>query len=129
MYNILVVEDEEIQASLLRDMIEHEGGDMFHVDIVPDLHTAKIMLLKGYYGAVSLDLNLGDSRGAKTYKAIRALTSANIVVYSGAEDAVRATRKVLENDDTIIFKGDGPREAVRNLVEQLMFGAMNGAAG
>ncbi len=126
MPSILIIEDQEEQAGMLRSLIEYVDPSII-VDVVPDLYTARLMIMQGDYDAVSVDLNLPDCRGVKTYEAVRKLTRANLVVFSGA-DTVTEVRKMLKNGDAIVKKPDSPK-AVDELVQQVVAGAHLGAAG
>src|SRR5215212_9504322 len=85
--NLLLVEDQEDFACVIRDVLEGAGGQSFAVTHVNRLEAAREKLAESPFDALLLDLNLPDSRGLNTCSAAQAAAPAMpIVVLTGVDD-------------------------------------------
>lgn len=67
---ILIVEDDELVADLLREMLENEPADIDHAD---SCREAKLLLQKNRYDWIVLDYHLGDGTGLQVLEHLRQL--------------------------------------------------------
>ena len=70
-YRILLVEDDELDARLVKLALAELVGEEFQIQPAATLAEAESRLASGAFDAVILDLNLPDSRGMDTLGAVR----------------------------------------------------------
>jgi diguanylate cyclase (GGDEF)-like protein len=94
---VLQVEDDPLDARLLKDMLASEGQGQVQVTHVEYLSDAKQCVKDRHYDVALLDLMLPDEKGVATIEGLRAdAPDLPIVVYTGlpglsvARDAIRA---------------------------------------
>lgn len=136
MHNILVVEDDVYIAETLKQMLEtasltDDGIRRIHVDIAALMAEALALLPYREYGSICLDLKLPDSRGTKTYQAIREHNPrAFICVLSGNGADLKKVSKIVDSNRSLRLKPDSPG-AVEDILGQiaidLTVGAMSAA--
>ncbi|MFA5180918.1 MAG: sigma-54 dependent transcriptional regulator [Syntrophales bacterium] len=93
MAHILIIDDDRLFSSLLRDMVEEMGHEEGYA---PSLREGLKMLRQGVYDLVLLDVQLPDGDGLESIPGIRKMPSAPEVIIitgfgslSGAELAIR----------------------------------------
>src|SRR5215207_4838347 len=92
--NLLLVEDQEDYACVVRDVLEDAIG-RFKITHVNRLAAAQERLAAENFDALLLDLNLPDSRGLNTCSAIQAAApSIPVVVLTGLDDEGLALQSV-----------------------------------
>ncbi|GEM_PF-6136511 len=69
--DVLLVEDNPGDARLVCTMLEHAAPEQFRVEHVRRLDQARLMIERGHFDAVLLDLTLPDSRGPHTVTRLR----------------------------------------------------------
>jgi len=125
-YLVLVVEDDMPQALVIKRLIEKSGADLVSVDIADSLEAARRLMAVKEYGAVSLDLGLSDSTGTMTFQAIRAISSAYIVVFSGQEKELQKVFALHDERAVVIRKPDSV-SAARHIMDQVATESVAGA--
>ncbi|HWW17575.1 MAG TPA: PAS domain S-box protein [Candidatus Saccharimonadales bacterium] len=85
---VLLVEDSAVDATLVRGLLRHAGGDPFSVTQARTLAEALRFLGRTDIDLVILDLNLPDSIGLETLRRVVAQSALPIVVLTGADEAV-----------------------------------------
>jgi PAS domain S-box-containing protein len=85
---VLLVEDSAVDATLVRGLLRHAGGDPFCVNQARTLAEALRFLSRADTDLVILDLNLPDSIGLETLRRVVAQSALPIVVLTGADEAV-----------------------------------------
>ncbi len=117
---VLLVEDSDDDAELLRIALLHTG---FHVERVDKLATALKQLSTATYDVVLLDMSLPDSRGFATFSRVHTLVPhLPIIVLTGLDDEVLGLKTVQEGAQDYLVKGDAGTallvRAIRYAVER-----------
>ena len=85
---VLLVEDSAVDATLVRGLLKHAGGEPFCVTQARTLAEALRFLSRADIDLVILDLNLPDSIGLETLRRVVAQSALPIVVLTGTDEAV-----------------------------------------
>jgi Flp pilus assembly CpaE family ATPase len=94
-YRVLLVEDNAVNALMVRTMLERVENPRFAVSHADSLVKALDVLAHGGFDAALVDLNLPDSAGLETFLAIqRNAAGLAIVVLSGVEDEALSMKAV-----------------------------------
>jgi diguanylate cyclase (GGDEF)-like protein len=110
--NLLVVEDDPVDAGIIRRVLEQPGLHQ-HVQCAPNLAAAKERLKGEHFDAVLLDLGLPDSNGLDAVTDMQAAApELPIVVLSGNTDPELAVRSVDLGAEDYILKGQLDRTPV-----------------
>ena len=84
---VLIVEDNIGDARLFEELLDDNFYRDFETDHAPDLETAEAKLgAENEYDVVLTDLDLPDSLGLETLKAVRRMTTAPVVVATGVSE-------------------------------------------
>ncbi len=103
---VLVVEDNEGDAVLIREWLAESPRPAFTVTLVTQVAEAVERLRRDHYDAVLLDLSLPDSHGLETLHAVQqASPSVPIVIVSGLADESRALASVQAGAQDYLVKG------------------------
>lgn len=121
--NILLVEDDQAFAELLKETLSAVAGFEFHLETVQRLSDAANHLHKGETDAVLLDLSLPDSTGLDTLSGVqKAVAEVPVIILTGLEDEVLATRAAQEGAQDYFVKSEvrGPElaRAIRYAIER-----------
>jgi DNA-binding response OmpR family regulator len=111
----LLVEDSTSDAMLMEDMLASVEGFPHSVDHVDSLKESQQKLENTTYDAVILDLNLPDSKGLKTYTALRSLApDTPIIIMTGNDDRTLLVDAMNSGADNYLIKDkvDGSRIAI-----------------
>src|SRR5262249_6423154 len=104
--HLLLIEDSPDDALLIQELLADARQADFHVEHVGRLAGALDRLSRGKIDAVLLDLQLPDSRGLDTFRAVqKAAPSVPVVVLSGFEDETTALTAVQEGAQDYLVKG------------------------
>jgi PAS domain S-box-containing protein len=104
--SVLLVEDNQADARLVREMLRDEGPSPIDVTHASRLHEALAYLASQDFSAVLLDLTLPDSDGIETFERARAeAPTAPIVVLTGIADEALAARAVRHGAQDYLVKG------------------------
>lgn len=104
--SVLVVEDNAVDADLVRALLQHHAIRRFSVEIVPRLDAALERLLTVPPQVVLLDLTLPDARGLEGLREIRAARpDLPVVILSGTSDEDTAVQAVSEGAQDYLVKG------------------------
>lgn len=104
--DLLLIEDNEDDALLVRSMICSGAGSDFKIDWADRLSAGAARLAAGYPDAVLLDLSLPDSRGLATFERVHAAApQVPIVVLSGLDDSEVAACAVNRGAQDYLVKG------------------------
>jgi len=105
--NILLVEDNSLDARLIREVLEAIPGDRFNFLQAESLAPALERLSSGGIDVVLLDLNLPDSNGLETLARVRAQAEGvAVVVMTGTDDEARAMEAVHMGAQDYLVKGE-----------------------
>ena len=111
MIQILLVEDNDIDARLTQDILAEWSLEEFSITHVTRLSDAFRYLARARFDAVLLDLSLPDGYGLST---VRQMHAANptiaIIVLSGLNDQTLALQAVQNGAQDYLVKGEGPSE-------------------
>ena len=91
---VLLIEDNPVDARVFREIFDRSPGT-FSVSLVPSLADAINALRSNAFSVAVVDLNLPDSRGLETLKAIRRVSDVPMIVLTGISDeavAIEALR-------------------------------------
>jgi len=116
-YKVLLVEDNAVNALVVRKMLERAETPRFEVRPAGSLVEALDQLAEGGFDAVLLDLNLPDSAGIETFLSIqRNASGLALVILSGVEDEALARKAVeLGAQDYLAKTALNPADLVRAL--------------
>ncbi len=120
---VLLIEDSDADALLLREALAGDLLDQFEVTTVDRLHTGVELLGRRQYDVVLLDLGLPDSQGLATFETLHAAApDVPVVVFSGNLDTRSATEAVQQGAQDFLVKGPtawetAPR-AIRYAIER-----------
>jgi signal transduction histidine kinase/HPt (histidine-containing phosphotransfer) domain-containing protein len=104
--HLLLIEDSPDDALLIRELLADARQAEFEVQHVEWLRLALERLVQGGLDAVLLDLQLPDSRGLDTFRAVqKAAPGVPVVVLSGFEDETTALTAVQEGAQDYLVKG------------------------
>ena len=102
---ILLVEDNPIDASLLQNSMQKSGGGRFDLEVAGSLAEALACLGRGQTDLVLTDLNLPDSNGLDTFKAVKAAArDVPVIVLSGVDDETTAVNAVHSGAEDYLVK-------------------------
>jgi len=94
-YKVLLLEDNAVNALLVRRMLERVDSPKFEVSHADSLLKALGLLANGGFDAALVDLNLPDSSGIETFLAIqRNAPGVAVVVLSGMDDEALSMKAV-----------------------------------
>ena len=115
---VLLIEDEQGDAELIRWQLLERADDAFAVHIADSLASARLLIERERLipDVILLDLNLPDSSGPQTVPRCRSLTDAPIVVLTGLDDVAATQRAIdLGAEDYLTKGGEGSslRRAIR----------------
>lgn len=103
---VLLIEDDDVDAELLTEMISGEPGSRVRVDLATRLSDAVKKILEENYDIVLSDLNLPDSRGLATFNRVQEVApSLPILVLSGMDDETTALEAVRTGAQDYLVKG------------------------
>jgi len=104
--NILLVEDNALDARLIQEVLEQVEGTPFELKHSESLEPALGRLAEGGVDVVILDLNLPDSSGLETLARVRAQAEdVPVVVLTGSDDEERALEAVHMGAQDYLVKG------------------------
>jgi len=112
---ILLVEDSSSDAMLMEDMLAAVQGFPHSIQHVDSLKLSQELLNGTTYDAIILDLNLPDSKGLKTYTAMRSIVpEVPIIIMTGNEDRTLLVDAMNCGADNYLIKDkvDGSRIAI-----------------
>jgi DNA-binding response OmpR family regulator len=112
MTNVLLVEDEQGIAEILRLALD-EGG--YRLDHAVTLAEARQLLVGNGYDAILLDLNLPDGNGIDLCREIRAGSTVPIVILTARQSEVDRILGLELGADDYVVKPFSPREVVARL--------------
>jgi PAS domain S-box-containing protein len=104
--NLLLVEDDPDDVHFLRMMLHKAGGVRFQLEPAKNLEEGLARLAKGGIDVILLDLNLPETSGMDTFRAIQAQAGdAPIIVLSGMDDEKLALEAVHAGAEDYLVKG------------------------
>src|SRR3712207_2718523 len=84
---VLLIEDNPLDARLIQIMVAEAGAGMFHVERVDRVSAGLDRLRSGQIELVLLDLSLPDSHGLSTFDKVHsAFPRVPVIVMSGLDD-------------------------------------------
>ncbi|MGB6977271.1 MAG: EAL domain-containing protein [Gammaproteobacteria bacterium] len=103
---ILIVEDNPVNAQFVQELLSRASNVSFDFTKVATLAAASEVLQKPDFDIILLDLDLPDSQGYETFKAINNLAPLNpIIILSSIQDEEIAMRAVREGAQDYFIKG------------------------
>jgi CheY-like chemotaxis protein len=114
---VLLIEDNAVEAELIKEFLSAELGDAIEVTRVDRLAKGLERLQQGDIKAVLLDLMLPDSDGLATLAKVKSqVPLVPIIVMSGLEDSALAEAAMREGAQDFLVKGTvTSKEIVRAL--------------
>ncbi len=113
---VLLVEDEPIDAELIRRALAEAGPRRYSVVHVETLASACEQMAAGAVDAVLLDLNLPDAHGSEAVRtALSAAPTVPIVVLTGSSDAALAAMILREGAQDYLVKGQ-PNNVIQRAI-------------
>ena len=105
---VLLIEDNPMDALLVREILGSQEGGSFQVHHADQLSTGLSLLDSMAFDAVLLDLMLPDSRGLDTFRTFHQHANhVPIIVMSGLDDETLAVQTVQEGAQDYLVKGTG----------------------
>jgi MinD-like ATPase involved in chromosome partitioning or flagellar assembly/CheY-like chemotaxis protein len=132
--SVLLVEDNQDAALLVRHSLSVSRQASFQVHVVSTLAAARDALARERYDALLLDLNLPDSRGLATFTGIQDIArQVVIIVLTAMEDESIATEAIARGAADYLIKGElggeGLARRVRFAMERSRAKATAGPSG
>ena len=120
---LLLVEDNHVDARLLRDMFNEQGSHVTELTHVECMGDAEQHLAASPVDIILLDLGLPDAQGLEAVRRARAAApSIPLVVLTGLDDESLATRALQEGAQDYLIKGQidtrGLLRALRYAIER-----------
>ena len=110
---LLLVEDNQADVGLIREMLPETGTSCFRIESVPRLSEALNRLKDGDIDLALVDLGLPDSQGISTFRTLhKAAPGIPLIVLTGNADHELAVTAVKEGAQDYLVKG----EVVGNVV-------------
>ena len=121
--HVLLIEDNEDDAVLIRDVLSRQGGEPVTVDWADRLETGLAQLARGPVDAVLADLSLPDNHGLDIVSTLRRHRGdAPVIVLTGLDDAAVAERALRHGAQDYWVKSrlspDGLTRAIRYAIER-----------
>jgi PAS domain S-box-containing protein len=114
---ILLVEDSETDAILLRESVLSSGVKDISISVVQSLSEAKEHLKNNHSDAVLLDLTLPDSAGLNTVREVRGVSpDLPIVVLTGVEDENMGVEAVRAGVQDYLVKGQTDGRTITRVI-------------
>ncbi|KAF4515918.1 hypothetical protein B566_EDAN000154 [Ephemera danica] len=108
---LLLVEDNDVDAHLTRDILAEWSIEQFDITHVTRLSDAFAHLARDRYDAILLDLSLPDAYGLPTLKQVQATSpTIPIIVLSGVSDQTLSLQAVQQGAQDYLVKGQGHPE-------------------
>jgi two-component system, cell cycle response regulator len=123
MINVLLVEDNDVDAQLTQDLLAEWSMEEFLITRAKTLGEGLRFLSRERFDAVLLDLSLPDAFGLPTVREVHATSpTIPVVVLSGVSDQSLALQAVRQGAQDYLIKGQGHPEllvrAVRYAIER-----------
>ena len=116
-FSILLIEDDSLEAGLIRDEIASFPRTSATVDHVQRLLTALHRLTEGNYDIVLLDLNLPDGAGVENLRRIKAAApNVPVVILTNMEDQEAAVAMVAGGAQDYVIKRHITSELLRRSI-------------
>ena len=120
---ILLIEDNEADARLLKEMFNETDDNTYELQHVERLSHAVDILDEDAYDLILLDLNLPDSHGFKTFSTlIERVSGIPIILLSGIDDEKMAVNAVKNGAQDYLIKGqidpDSLTRSIRYAIER-----------
>jgi signal transduction histidine kinase/DNA-binding response OmpR family regulator len=104
---VLLVEDSESDADLMRCALQEAGAGRFELTWVERLEEGLARLRREPYDALLLDLHLPDSSGPETFRrALSAAPGIALVVLTGSHDEALGITAIREGIERYLVKGE-----------------------
>lgn len=121
--HVLLIEDNEDDAVLIRDALSRQGGEPVTVDWTDRLDTGLAQLARGSVDAVLADLSLPDNHGLDIVNKLRRYgRDAPVIVLTGLDDEAVAERALRHGAQDYWVKSrlspDGLTRAIRYAIER-----------
>jgi two-component system sensor histidine kinase ChiS len=114
---ILLVEDNPLDARLIREIMKNARILKFELDNVDTLSSAMVRLSSSSYSAVLADLSLPDSQGVDTFfKLHNFLPATPIIVLTGTDDEALALELLQKGAQDYLIKGQLNRNQLERSV-------------
>jgi two-component system, cell cycle response regulator len=123
MINVLLVEDNDVDAQLTQDLLFEWSSEEFNITRAKTLKEGLAHLSRERFDAILLDLSLPDAFGLPTVRQIHTTSpTIPVVVLSGVSDQSLALQAVQQGAQDYLVKGQGHPEllarAVRYAIER-----------
>jgi signal transduction histidine kinase len=103
---LLLVEDNEADAVLLKQSLVERGAELYDVTHAESMADAVSHLRRGAFDAILLDLSLPDSQGVETVAQVNAAArDVPILVMTGLDDEATAVEAVRRGAQDFLIKG------------------------
>ena len=102
---ILLIEDDAMDVGLLQNSLEKSGRGRFELEVADSVAGALACLGRGQTDVVLMDLNLPDSTGLDTFRAIHsAAHEVPVIILSGIDDETTAVNAVHAGAEDYLVK-------------------------
>ena len=104
--DVLLIEDDEEDVMLLREMLDEAGRSLFNLECADRLQAGLEYLAKNPVDVIMLDLNLLDSYGLETIDAVAAQApELPILVLTGLDDEMLGVKALQKGAQDYLVKG------------------------
>ncbi len=105
-FKVLLIEDDEDYAGLVRSILGRSGGSSFEIETAGDLSAGLDRLAQGGIDVVLLDMTLPDSEGITTIRrTLQQAPHVPVVMLTGLDDETLAIRALQEGAQDYLIKG------------------------
>ena len=104
-YNLLIIEDDELDAALIKRTLRASQSCRFVIHWAERLSDAMRILEEEVFDAILSDLSLPDARGLTSVAVLRQATETPVIVMSGMEDPLTAIQTIQMGAQDFILKG------------------------
>ena len=114
---VLLIEDNEGDADLVREGLDGESSVHFHVDWATTLEAGRERLAQEKADLVLLDLSLPDSQGMDTFRTIRSLVpQLPVVILTGLDDKELSFQTIHEGGQDFLVKGQATPQFMDRII-------------
>ncbi len=115
---VLLIEDNPEYARIVQHWLPQSGGEVEYVlNWVDSLAESRNRLKRGNVSVILLDLNLADSEGASTFRAIRAQApEIPVIILSAGDDVAMALHLIQEGANNYLVKSTCSAEALTRAI-------------
>lgn len=116
--DILYVEDDPLDATLLREQFRREDPESYNITHCSNFSDALSNIKSRQYGIILLDLNLPDGNGLENIESIKQVSpDTPVVILTNISDEKKAETAVKKGAQEYIIKGQATGRAIKQILQ------------